>query len=171
MSLRSNVQIAICCLAVSAAGMAVAQNAQAPPVDFTKFAPWTPQADEGDYVVGPPYADAPELTPRDNVPKGMVYRFTMDSTDSKIYPGISKTAPGQVVPYQRRVTVYVPSQYVAGRAAPFIVSQDSMGSRNQLLPTILDNMIVDHRLPALVAIMIDSGGGDAQGSERGLEYD
>src|SRR4051794_32207748 len=40
-----------------------------------------------------------------------------------------------------------------------------------ILPTILDNMIADHRLPAMVAVMIDSGGGDAQGSERGLEYD
>ena len=32
-------------------------------------------------------------------------------------------------------------------------------------------MIAGRRLPALIAIMIDSGGGDAQGSERGLEYD
>ncbi len=32
-------------------------------------------------------------------------------------------------------------------------------------------MIADHRLPVMVAVMIDSGGGDAQGSERGLEYD
>jgi enterochelin esterase-like enzyme len=39
------------------------------------------------------------------------------------------------------------------------------------IPTILDNMIADHRLPSMVAIMIDSGGSDAQGSERGLEYD
>src|SRR5437016_5219426 len=93
----------------------------------------------------------------------------MSSTDSKIYPGISKTAPGQVVPYERRVTVYVPSQYLAGKPAPFLVSQDSMGAGQ--LPAILDNMIADRRLPALIAIMINSGGGDAQGSERGLEYD
>jgi len=163
---RTENWIAICCLALAAMGIAAAE---APPVDFTKFAPWAPKADEGDYVVGPPYMDAPELTPRDNVPKGMVYRFTMNSTDSKIYPGISKTAPGQVVPYQRRVTVYVPSQYVAGKPAPFLVSQDSMGAGQ--LPTILDNMIADHRLPAMIAVMINSGGGDAQGSERGLEYD
>lgn len=166
MSVRATVQVAICSLMLSAAGIAAAE---APPVDFTKFAPWTAKADEGDYVVGPPYMDAPELTARDNVPKGMVYRFTMNSTDSKIYPGISKTAPGQVVPYQRRVTVYVPSQYVAGKPAPFLVSQDSMGAGQ--LPTILDNMIADHRLPAMIAVMINSGGGDAQGSERGLEYD
>ena len=143
--------------------------AQAPPVDFTKFKPWTKKANMGDYIIGPPYADAPELKVRDEVPKGQVYRFTMQSTDSKIYPGIAKTAPGKVVPYQRRVTVYVPSQYVPGTPAPFFVSQDSLGSGN--LPTILDNMIFDKRLPAMTGIMIDSGGGDAQGSERGLEYD
>lgn len=129
----------------------------------------TPGAGEGDYAVGPTYIDAPELTERADVLKGMVYRFTMDSTDSKLFPGISKTAPGTVVPYHRDVTVYVPAQYVAGTQAPFMVSQDSMGSGH--LPTILDNMIADHRLPAMVAVMINSGGGDAQGSQRGLEYD
>lgn len=129
----------------------------------------TAKVGDGDYRLAPPFSNAPELTPRDGVPKGAVYRFTMDSHDSKIYPGIAKTAPGQVVPYTRRVTVYVPSQYIAGKPAPFLVSQDSMG--RDILPTILDNMIADHRLPAMIAIMIDSGGGDAQGSERGLEYD
>src|SRR5579872_4031309 len=142
---------------------------QAAPVDLTKYAPLTPGAGDGDYTIAPPYTPAPELTARDGVPKGSVYRFTMDSTDSKLYPGISKAAPGQVVPYRRRVTVYVPSQYVPGTPAPFLVSQDSMGSGQ--FPTILDNMIADRRLPVMVAVMIDSGGGDAQGSERGLEYD
>jgi len=154
------------CLALMVAGVAAAE---APPIDFTQFKPYTAQADEGDYLLTPPYANAPELTPQDNVPKGKVYRFTMNSTDSKLYPGISKTAPGQVVPYQRQVTVYVPSQYEAGKPAPFFVSQDSMGAG--ILPTILDNMIAAKRLPPMVAIMINSGGGDAQGSQRGLEYD
>jgi len=36
---------------------------------------------------------------------------------------------------------------------------------------ILDNLIAQRRLPAMVAIWIQNGGGDAQGSERGLEYD
>lgn len=124
---------------------------------------------EGDYAIAPPYTNAPELTPNPNVPKGTIHRFTMRSTDSKIYPGIAKHAPGQVVPYQRRVTVYVPSQYVPGTPAPFFVAQDSMGAG--IIPTILDNMIAARRLPVMVAVMIDSGGGDAQGSQRGLEYD
>jgi len=142
---------------------------QAPPIDLAKFAPYKPGSGNGDYIIAPPYADSPELTPRDGVPKGSVIQFTMDSHESAIYPGIAKSAPGQVVPYTRSVTVYIPAEYKSGDAAPFMVCQDSMG--RGYLPTILDNLISEHKVPVLVAIMIDSGGGDAQGSERGLEYD
>ena len=93
----------------------------------------------------------------------------MNSEDSKIYPGIAKNRPG-VAPYHRQVCVYVPQQYVPGTPAPFIVVQDGMGYTNPL-PTILDNLIHERRVPVRVAIMINSGGGDALGSERGLEYD
>ena len=142
---------------------------QAPPVDFTKFEPYTPKANIGDYIVGAPYANAPELTARADVPKGWIYRYVMKSTESRMYPGISKTESYKIVPYTRRVTVYVPAQYKAGSAAPFLISQDSLGSG--VIPTILDNMIHDRRLPAMVAILIDSGGSDSLGSQRGLEYD
>lgn len=118
---------------------------------------------EGDFTIGPDYTNAPELTRRDGVPQGTVHAFTMDSADSKIYPGLTG-------PYQRHVWVYVPAQYVAGTPAPFIVAQDGKGYTNRL-PVVLDNLIADHRVPALVAVMIDSGGGDGKGSERGLEYD
>jgi len=40
-----------------------------------------------------------------------------------------------------------------------------------MLFTVLDNLIAEHRVPAMVAISIGNGSGDAQGSERGLEYD
>jgi enterochelin esterase family protein len=156
-------------LALLAAAPSHHRFVQAPPIDFGKFAPYSPGAGDGDYIIAPPYANAPELTPDPNVPKGAVYHFEMDSKDSKIFPGIAKNAPGQVVPYHRAVTVYVPSQYVPGSKAPFMVCQDSMGAGE--VPTILDNMIAAHRLPAIVGIFINSGGGDAQGSERGLEYD
>lgn len=125
-------------------------------------------AGDGDYAVGPDYTNAPELTLKAGTPQGMVYRFVMSSTDSQYYPGISKAQPG-VVPYHRRVSVYVPANYVEGKPLPFLVSQDSMGAGE--IPTILDNMISEKRLPEMAAIFIDSGGGDAQGSERGLEYD
>ncbi len=123
---------------------------------------------EGDFVIGPPYANAPELTARQGIPRGVVSKFVMDSRDSKLFPGISKNSPG-VVPFTRNVSVYVPSQYVPGTQAPFIVCQDA--NELKILPTILDNMIADHRVPALVAVFVANGGGDAQGSERGLEYD
>ena len=161
--------MALMCVVAGVATAGVGARGQAPPVDFSKFAPLTAGAGEGDYVIAPPYADAPELTPRDGVAKGTVYHFSMSSTESKIYPGISKNAPGMVVPYQRRVSVYVPAGYVPGTRIPFMESQDSMAGGE--IPTILDNMIADHRVPAMAAIFIDSGGGDAQGSERGLEYD
>jgi iron(III)-enterobactin esterase len=119
-------------------------------------------AGDGNLKIAPPYADAPELKVKEGVPVGTVHEFTMNSEDSKIYPGLNG-------PYRRKVSVYVPKQYVAGKAAPFMVIQDAMTSK--FLPTILDNMIHDKRLPAMVAIFIASGGGDGRGSERGLEYD
>src|SRR6185437_4153614 len=71
-------------------------------------------------------------------------------------------------PYTRRVAVYVPKQYVPATAAPFIVGADGP---DPLLFTALDNLIAGKRVPVMVAISIGNGSGDAQGSERGLEYD
>jgi len=52
--------------------------------------------------------------------------------------------------------------------APFIVGADGI---DKSLFTCLDNLIAAHRVPAMIAISIGNGSGDAQGSERGLEYD
>jgi len=125
------------------------------------------------------------MTAQEGVPQGEVFTFTMESADSKIYPGIAREAntfgtadptdPARMVvttshpaPYTRRVAVYVPKQYVPGTAAPFLVGADGP---DRALFTALDNLIAQHRVPAMVAISISNGGGDAQGSERGLEYD
>jgi len=121
----------------------------------------------------------------DGAPQGTVYEFTINSVDSKIYPGIARDAqtfgtpdpsdPAKLVvatshpaPYSRQVAVYVPKQYVPGSAAPFIVGADGP---DRALFTALDNLIAERRVPVMVAISIGNGGGDAQGSERGLEYD
>jgi enterochelin esterase-like enzyme len=64
--------------------------------------------------------------------------------------------------------VYVPKQYVAGTAAPFIIGTDGP---DHALFTALDNLIAERRVPVMVAISVGNGSGDAQGSERGLEYD
>jgi iron(III)-enterobactin esterase len=128
---------------------------------------WTPAAGEGDYAIERPFTKAPELTPNPNVPKGRVESFLLNAADSKFYPdtGLRGTTP------TRKVTVYIPRQYVPGMAAPFIVTADAYGASGNQLPTILDNMIAANRLPVMIAVMVANGGGDGGGSERGLEYD
>jgi enterochelin esterase family protein len=145
-----------------------------------------PPADaNGNFIVGPTHNPAPEMTVKEGVPQGTVHTFTMNSADSKIYPGIARDAgtfgtadptdPARLVvttshpaPYTRRVSVYVPKQYVPGAAAPFIVGADGP---DQMLFTALDNLIAQKRVPVMIAISIANGSGDAQGSQRGLEYD
>ncbi|HZZ27112.1 MAG TPA: alpha/beta hydrolase-fold protein [Pirellulales bacterium] len=117
----------------------------------------------GDFVISPPYQNAPELTVADDVPKGTVHELTMKSEDSKIYPGLKGT-------YSRKLWVYVPANYKPGTAVPFMVVQDGHSYVKRLTP-VLDNLIHQKKLPAMVAVMLDSGGGDGKGSERGLEYD
>lgn len=124
---------------------------------------------EAEITIGPDYAKAPETQVQPDVPKGEIHEFTMDSKDSKIYKGIAKGKTGEV-PYQRKVAVYVPSQYRSGKEAPFIVIQDGMGYRD-VVSKVLDNMIHQKRLPVMVAVFVNSGGGDSLGSQRGLEYD
>lgn len=159
---------------------ALAADAPAtPPPSAKKSAPPAPLAatpsparttDHVEFIIGPDYAYAPELTRREGVPRGTVHEFTMNSEDSKIYPGIAKNQSG-TVPYKRAVSVYLPAGYVAGTPAPFIVAMDGVRAYGKILPPILDNLIHEKRVPAMVAIMIDSGGGDSKGSQRGLEYD
>ena len=129
--------------------------------------PYVASKGDGDFILKPPYANALEQTARADVPKGRVEQFTMNLADSKFYPdtGLRDTKP------TRAVTVYIPAQYVPGTAAPLLVTHDAMGSRNNQLPTILDNMIADKRVPAMIAVMVMHGGGDGVGSERGFEYD
>lgn len=126
-------------------------------------------AEETEFTIGPDYADAPETKAKDGVPKGEIHEFTMDSKDSRIYKGIAKDKKG-TVPYQRKCAVYVPSQYKKGDEAPFIVVQDGMGYRDVVSKT-LDNLIAEKRVPVMLAVFLNSGGGDSLGSERGLEYD
>lgn len=145
---------------------------------------------DGDHVIGPDYAPAPETRVQAGVPAGRVHAFTMDSRDSRLYPGIRRLdnaitrrrdafgnrlaaadhEQSVPAPYTRTVWVYVPAQYAPGTPAPFIVAQDGYLYLNRL-PRVLDNLIAAGRIPPLVAILVDSGGGDAQGSQRGLEYD
>jgi hypothetical protein len=140
---------------------------------------------DGNFIIGPTHNPAPEMTVREGVPQGRVFNLTMSSADSKFYPGIAREAgtfgtpdpsdPAKLVvttshaaPYTRRLAVYVPQQYVPGTAAPFIVGADGP---DPALFTALDNLIAQKRVPVMIAISIANGSGDAQGSQRGLEYD
>ncbi len=140
---------------------------------------------EGNFIIGPTHSPAPELAVQEGVPQGTIYNLTMNSSDSKMYPGIARDAgtfgtadptdPAKLIvttshpaPYTRRVAVYVPKQYVAGTAAPLIVGADGP---DPLLFAALDNLIAQKRVPPMIAISIGNGSGDAQGSQRGLEYD
>jgi dienelactone hydrolase len=143
-----------------------------------------PNAD-GNFIIGPTHNPAPELSAQDGTPNGTVVEFTMNSSDSKIYPGVARDAntfgavdpsnPAKLIvttshpaPYTRKVAVYVPKQYAAGSIAPFIVGADGP---DRMLFAALDALIAEHKLPAMIGVSIGNGGGDAQGSERGLEYD
>jgi enterochelin esterase-like enzyme len=140
---------------------------------------------DGNFIIGPTHNPAPEMAALDTVPQGKIYEFTMSSVDSERYPGIARDQgtfgtpdpndPAKLVvstsrpaPYTRRVAVYVPSQYVPGTTVPFIVGADGP---DPLLFTALNNLIAQKRVPVMIAISIGNGSGDAQGSQRGLEYD
>ena len=45
---------------------------------------------DGDFILGPTHPSAPEMSPQEGVPQGTIYEFTMNSADSKIYPGIAR---------------------------------------------------------------------------------
>ena len=145
-----------------------------------------PAADAyGNFIIGPTHNAASEMTPQPGVPQGTIHNFTMESTASKIYPGIAReqgtfgtpdpnnpakldVTTSHPATYTRRVAVYVPQQYVPGTVVPFIVGADGP---DQMLFTALDTLIAQKRVPVMVAISISNGSGDAQGSQRGLEYD
>jgi len=140
---------------------------------------------DGNFIIGPTHPAAPEMAAQESVPQGTVYNFTMESKDSKIYPGITReqgtfgtpdpnnpakldVTTSHPAAYTRRLAVYVPKQYVPGTEAPFIVAADGP---DRSLFTALDNLIAAKKVPVMIAISIGNGSGDAQGSERGLEYD
>ena len=140
---------------------------------------------EGNFIIGPTHTPSPDTTVQDGVPQGTVYNFTMSSADSRLYPGIARDAgtfgtpdpadPAKLVvttsrpaPYVRKVAVYVPKQYVPGTPAPFIIGADGPDT---LLFATLDNLIAQKKVPVMIAISLGNGSGDAQGSQRGLEYD
>src|SRR6266550_4931199 len=100
----------------------------------------------------------PEMSVQNGIPRGRVMEFTMNSSDSKVYPGIARDPstsgtidpanPAKLVvttshpaPYTRRVSVYVPKQYVPGSVAPFMVGADGP---DPLFFSAVDTLIAQH---------------------------
>ena len=129
--------------------------------------------------------------------KGTTVSFTLSSKDSTIYnPGlirddvagcgnssimIDHDGAGRQVEHDRD---HQPSrhldahdrglraaEYAPGTEAPFIVIGDGGSTAWKDLNTTLDNLIQQRRVPPMVAIQIGNGGQDAQGAQRGREYD
>ncbi len=156
---------------------------------FTVLQPGqNPKPDQqGNFVIGPDYVSAPENEERAGVPRGDIRQFAIDSRDTKLLnPGIARDVFGTVDPsnpktlvvntreidYVRQITVYVPAQYQKGSKSPFMVCHDGpKGKPSQTLPRILDNLIAQNRVPPMILVMVANGGGDAQGHQRGREYD
>lgn len=149
-----------------------------------------------EFVIGPHYRASREFkVGRSNEVGGAVHPLKMRSEDSKIYPGVARDTaafkqlpedcftpflncpPGaalsksEVVPYERELAVYVPRGNDPSVPAPFIVLNDGMGYVDTVVPC-LKTLVAEKRVPEnLCAIFLNSGGSDAQGSQRGLEYD
>jgi enterochelin esterase family protein len=133
---------------------AVAQN-QPPtrPADGPGAPKWTvidgagknaPADANGDFLIGPDYIPAPELTPLPGVPQGKVDQFLMKSADSKIYPkaiarekfGTPDPANPRTLivethekPWERAITVYIPEQLKADVPAALSGTDGSAGAR------------------------------------------
>jgi enterochelin esterase-like enzyme len=168
-----------------AAALPVLAQQRPLPDNLPKVPTPAPAASDRIAIIGPDYANAPEQTADVTVPQGEVREFILYSDESKIYPGIVRIAnmtrdaygnysvpPGGISapgPYQRHVYVYIPRQLKPG-PAPFMVVMDGHSYVKRMV-NVLDNLIAAKRLPPLVVVFADSGGSDAQGSERGLEYD
>ncbi|MBY0513998.1 MAG: prolyl oligopeptidase family serine peptidase [Gemmataceae bacterium] len=181
----------ILCTALASPSLSVAQPVRkyddkgAPPFKVLKEGENPPIDAYDNFVIGPKYTPAPERTKVKDVPEGRVEQFEIDSKETKLFnPGIKRDKFGTVDPnnpktlivetktfdYKRKVGVYVPAQYKEGTEAPFMVVHDGPGQANGY-KTMLDNLIHQKRIPPIVLISIANGGGDAQGHERGKEYD
>ena len=142
----------------------------------------------GNFIIGPTHAPAPETIAQGSL-HGRVVTFKLASDESVIYrPGVVRdgsvtadsTVPGDPSNlmmstshpgvWTRSISVYVPDRLPKARSAPFIVMGDGALIDAMIFATV-DALIQQKKLPPMIAITIQAGGQDAQGSERGLEYD
>jgi enterochelin esterase-like enzyme len=172
--------------------------AEPPPFPFPVGG--TDNTSDGDYVIGPDYSVADEMRPHPAWATGELHQFVMYARDSKIYPGRKRkvgyvadparspggrgnAVPGDVqwedAPYEPRpVWVYIPAGTNPRTPMPVIIVQDGRGYQDQVRRAI-DAGIARKKIPPMVMVALQPGSvplgsrtaEDAQGSQRGYEYD
>ncbi len=114
-------------------------------------------ATDGKQTITGPYLAPPEATRQPGVPQATLDKFVFST--SKIFPNTS-----------RNVNIFIPAQYVAGTAVPFMVIQDGdeqlMSFKTDI---VMENLIAQKRLPVMAAVFVHNP--DNFGPERSLEYD
>jgi hypothetical protein len=153
----------------------------------------------GNFIIGPTHNAAPETVAPSGGLRGKVYQFTLSSGNSLRYnPGVIRDEPQNCLDsaifgaptypndpsnlmvtashegtWTRPLDVYVPPGYFPFSELPFIVMGDGgPGTANETrLFTVVDNLIRERRIPPMAIVSLGAGGQDAQGSERGREYD
>ena len=160
----------------------------------------TDNISDGDYFIGPEYSVAAEMRPNPAWATGELHQFVMYAKDSKIYPGRKRkvgyvadpakapggrgnAVPGDVqwddAPYEPRpVWVYIPAGTNPRTPMPVIIVQDGRGYQDQVRRAI-DAGIAQKKIPPMVMVALQPGSvpqgataaEDAQGSQRGYEYD
>jgi sugar lactone lactonase YvrE/enterochelin esterase-like enzyme len=101
------------------------------------------QASTGSKLPSPDdqYVPGPDSQPQPGVPKGKIFEFTFDH--SKVFPGTT-----------RKISVYVPAEYRAGKPACVYVGLDALAFE---APTVFDNLIYKHEMPVTIAIGVAPG--------------
>ena len=87
------------------------------------------------------YPLGPDSEKQEGVPEGKTFQVVFDQ--STIFPGTT-----------REITVYVPAQYDASKAACVYVGLDGLGCNVQ---TVFDNLIHKGEMPVTIAIGVSSG--------------
>jgi iron(III)-enterobactin esterase len=111
---------------------------------------------DGKQTIRGPYTAPPEATRQAGVPPATLDHFVYNT--SRVFPGTS-----------RDVNIFIPAQYKAGTAVPFMVLQDGDEQLTSFKTNIvLENLIFQKRLPVMAAIFVDR---PDNGPLRSLEYD
>ncbi|MUG05360.1 esterase family protein [Bombella sp. ESL0378] len=170
-----------------------------PPATDLPDATLPPLTQNGNYILGPTHTLPAEWN-NTQPAQGRLIHFTLSSSPQSGYnPGIARDeaepcatgvrnmstshagdpsrldVPGaHPAPWHRSVDIYIPPHTPTDHPLPFLIfgdaGDDGIYPGHDLF-SLVDALIKAHRIPPMVIIGVGSGGGDAQGSERGREYD